>query len=352
MRDGIFAPVRPAVLGHVIECRSDGKEYRVRTAAPLPERVLVTGDRRAAERALVEALERRFGQGLPNIVFPTLGGKQYWGDRYWYGGWRIQQNAETGHCRLLDLRDVRRAWGTYEACRTALERARLEGRVRAPRPHLVVLLHGLGRAKATMDPLRLALEEKGYSVAALSYPSTRRGIAEHVDQIEAVLADVEGVERISFVTHSLGGIIARGLLGRPSAAWRERMTPYRLVMLAPPNRGARLAEIASELELPRAILGPCIEGLVGGAATLSPAVDIPFGIIAGARGDSRGWNPFIEGDDDGIVGVEETKLTGCTEFLTLRRFHTFIMRDATAIRAVQCFLAGGRMQDALRGGDR
>ena len=33
-------------------------------------------------------------------------------------------------------------------------------------------------------------------------------------------------------------------------------------------------------------------------------------VLAGGRGDIRGYNPKIPGDDDGVVGVEEMSLPG------------------------------------------
>ena len=83
-------------------------------------------------------------RGLPNLPMPTLGGFQFWADVHWREGWRIQQHCETGHFRLLDAKDLRRAWGSYAACL-------LELRASAPKPPsearpLVVLIHGMGRS--------------------------------------------------------------------------------------------------------------------------------------------------------------------------------------------------------------
>ncbi len=52
---------------------------------------------------------------LPNINFPTLGGYVFWNDLAEANGWRVQKNNITGHCRILDNEDVRRAWGGEEA---------------------------------------------------------------------------------------------------------------------------------------------------------------------------------------------------------------------------------------------
>ena len=56
----------------------------------------------------------------PNLPFPTMGGRQLWADVNWYAGWRVQQNVWTGHCRLLDPENRRRAWGRRPAVEDAL----------------------------------------------------------------------------------------------------------------------------------------------------------------------------------------------------------------------------------------
>lgn len=52
---------------------------------------------------------------LPNINFPTMGGSVFWNNLAEVNGWRVQRNNITGHCRILDADDVRRAWGGEDA---------------------------------------------------------------------------------------------------------------------------------------------------------------------------------------------------------------------------------------------
>lgn len=52
---------------------------------------------------------------LPNINFPTMGGHVFWNDLAEVNGWRVQKNNITGHCRILDNEDIRRAWGGEKA---------------------------------------------------------------------------------------------------------------------------------------------------------------------------------------------------------------------------------------------
>lgn len=58
---------------------------------------------------------------LPNIPFPTMGGHVLWNELANVNGWKLQKNMVTGHCRILDPDDIRRAWGGEEAMLKALK---------------------------------------------------------------------------------------------------------------------------------------------------------------------------------------------------------------------------------------
>ena len=59
---------------------------------------------------------------LPNIPFPTAGGKVFWEELASCQGWRLQKNIFTKHCRILDPDDIRRAWGGEQAMLQLFER--------------------------------------------------------------------------------------------------------------------------------------------------------------------------------------------------------------------------------------
>ena len=52
-----------------------------------------------------------------------------------------------------------------------------------------------------------------------------------------------------------------------------------------------------------------------------------------------GHNPLLEGDDDGIVTVEETKLAGMAEHVVVDAIHTFVMDHPEARAAALRFLS-------------
>lgn len=337
--DPTWIALRRPVLGLTLERRADGALHRVTTDDD-PPAVLAEGDLTRCQRALADELLARHGSGQPNVPLPTLGGAQLWADVCWCAGWRIQRHALDGHHRLLDPQDVRRAWGEAAACRAVLESRRADGAVDASPEQLVVLLHGLGRTRHSLDALAESLTNQGFACVALSYPSTRATLDEHVAALDGLLDQLDDVRAVSFVTHSLGGIVVRALLARPSP-WRERMTLGRVVMLAPPNQGSALAR-ALDGALFGAALGPSAQALATRAIAALPPPPCAFGIVAAGRGDDGGLNPWIDGDDDGVVAVEETRLPGAADQLVVRGLHTFLMDDPAVQAATANFLRTGR----------
>lgn len=57
-----------------------------------------------------------------NWQLRTLGGMQFWTDVRHFSGWRIQQNSETGHFRLIDPSAIRFAFGDCQQCDAALSK--------------------------------------------------------------------------------------------------------------------------------------------------------------------------------------------------------------------------------------
>lgn len=274
---------------------------------------------------------------MPNLALPTGGGNQLWADVAYDGGWRVQRHVWTGHARLLDRNDVRRAWGSEESCRAALAE-RAPGLESASLP-VAVVLHGLWRSRDSMSAITEALEERGFEVLDVAYPSTRRTIAEHAAQVAELLDGLRGEGReVSFVTHSLGGLVTRALLAREGDAWRARHRLGRAVFIAAPHRGAALARVGAKVPGALTLYGEPSQEMARGVAATLPSPPLPFLDVAAARGTEEGWNPLVPGDDDGVVGVEETRLEGETARLVVRGTHTFVMRDPEVVRAALEFL--------------
>src|SRR5436190_24367619 len=95
---------------------------------------------RVVPRMLAE--ENKPDTGLPNVETPTFGGLQYWADELICHDYRIQRNASTGHYRLLDGKDERLAWGTFDQCRAKLDQVKRDEKLKPLPKRVVLTLHG------------------------------------------------------------------------------------------------------------------------------------------------------------------------------------------------------------------
>lgn len=273
----------------------------------------------------------------------TMGGRQFWGDVQFYGGWRIQKNAITGHFRLLDETDFRHASGTREECVARLKAIRRENRLPPMQGHAVILVHGIIRSSKCFAQLQPLLEQQGFVVVPFDYPSTRIPITEAAGQLQEVVDSLEGITKISFVVHSMGGILVRTMLSEKKD---PRFTS--MVMLGVPNRGASLASQLKNNPLYRMVYGPAGQQLVDGEdgfIAKLPVPDFPFAIIAGAKGTPQGYNPLVDGDDDGTVALDSAKLPGAADFLTVPCLHSFLMGNKDVTAATVRFLRTGCLHE-------
>jgi pimeloyl-ACP methyl ester carboxylesterase len=206
----------------------------------------------------------------------------------------------------------------------------------------VVLLHGLGRTRLSMKIAGSRIEDAGYRALNIGYPSRSRKIEELAERVRSEIArrTTDGRGRVHFLTHSMGGIVVRALL----AGDRSWIRLGRVVMLSPPNRGSRMARRVLDHGLAGVVLGPASRQLVAGPESLPSRlgpVDYDVGVIAG----NRPFHPLtalLPGESDGVVGVEEARLEGMTDFLVVPRGHTFIMNGPEVVEQAVHFFRHGR----------
>lgn len=206
----------------------------------------------------------------------------------------------------------------------------------------VVLLHGLARSPASMAPLARSLEDAGYAVCNVGYPSRRHPVevlarAHVAPAIARCFPDRE--QPLHFVTHSMGGIVVRQL-----AASGAVPRIGRVVMLSPPNQGSEVVDALGDWRLFQALNGPAGAQL-GTAATLPPAhlgpPSFELGVIAGKRSINWGLSLLIPGADDGKVAVRRARLAGMRDFRVIACSHPFMPADDEAIAQTLHFLRTG-----------
>ena len=191
----------------------------------------------------------------------------------------------------------------------------------------VILLPGIWFPRGEMLLLKRRLERDGsYACHLFGYPSVRGELDDNAERLYRFARGFRPAG-VHLVGHSLGGIVALRMLANHADA-----PPGRLVCLGSPLTGSRAAARLGRLRWGRSLVG---HSLRDGVVTL-PA------IIAGTTpvGLGRLVTSF-DGANDGTVAVEETRLPGAKEHLTLPVNHTALALSADVAVQVAAFLRRG-----------
>jgi pimeloyl-ACP methyl ester carboxylesterase len=191
-----------------------------------------------------------------------------------------------------------------------------------------------------MVKLATELENAGYTAVNYHYPSTTAEIGELAEAaINDALSQCPADARIHFVTHSMGGILVRQYLKHNRI---ENLG--RVVMLGPPNRGSQVVDKLANVPGFKLINGPAGMQLGTGEMSvpnsLGPA-NFELGVIAGTRSINLILSAMLPDVDDGKVTVENTRLEGMADHLTMPVTHPFMMKNNQVIKQVIYFLRHG-----------
>ena len=235
------------------------------------------------------------------------------------------------------------AWNLGAAVEAAELAPPDDGKVR-----VVFLQHGLWRTSRSLDRLARSLRASGYEVVNAGYPSTEDFIEGHAarlrDAVEARFA-AGPVDELSFVGHSMGGLVIEEYLRRPDAR-----APHACVYMASPHRGAVLADKRRHWFLFCWAMGDKAAGQLVTSAPLHQK-PIPHAARSGTIvGDIGAGSPSIPGRDDGTVGVEEATFAGAADSVVVPYGHTSILVRERTVREVLAFLRDRRFAGERGGG--
>lgn len=278
------------------------------------------------------------------LNFFTYGGKQFWEDVFFYQKWRIQRHYKRKIYRLLDNWDICRAQGSFETCRQAFVRFIEVCEIPRQAGEMVVMLHGLGQTKSLFRPLWRTLTLAGYNVAAINYPSTRKSMKKHLQQLNFFLTHCEDINKVSFVTFGSGCLLLRKLLTE-TYGWQENFKISRVININPNNQGSDLFDIMARYRLFNWLLGPmlyeCSRPQAKKIARLPSGYEV--GLVFCPTWLDRALRPFKERFES-IELASESESAFSKQIFRVRGSRRRVLTNRNVCRACLKFLQTGKFR--------
>ena len=201
-----------------------------------------------------------------------------------------------------------------------------------------VFVHGLYMTGVELGLLRRRVETAGFATTLFRYHSLLRSVEENAMLLADFLKGVEG-ERLHLVGHSLGGMVILRMFERGVT-----LPPGRVVFMGSPVRGSLAAKNLRDRGLGFMLGRSGPEGLElpQEAHWKAPR---ELGVIAGTHVFSL--NPFhakLPEPHDGVVSVEETRITGAKDSVTIHANHTGMLFTRELAEQATEFLREGKFK--------
>jgi pimeloyl-ACP methyl ester carboxylesterase len=230
----------------------------------------------------------------------------------------------------------------FTACKNPAQKS-LDNNQQNLKQKTVVLVHGYTTDSRDMRSLAQYLEIEGYGVQKVDLPLTFDEVEEAAKvfdkEIERILKDIPDDQTIAMVGHSTGGLVIRYYLSH--SAHYDRVE--HVVLIATPNRGSRLAEIAGDISdllvetfATLNSLRPDNIGKLG----LNDPEETKIGAIAGNKGNLV-LGQLLESENDGRVEVDSVYYSGLDDFIVVPHNHHEIHHKKETADLVVRFIETG-----------
>jgi len=210
----------------------------------------------------------------------------------------------------------------------------------------VYLIHGYAGQNFEFKKIEKAITKKGYVCEIFSYNSFKQ----EVDSVSRSLFEkiiTDNFDTISFVAHSMGALVVRSLYNYiDTATYFPHI--HRFVMIASPNKGTPLADYWGQFDFLKFILGPNVHNLTTDPETGARKYPVPtceVGLIIGVKGDKKGYNHFLKGDNDGVIPAKNTMLGIEKELVYVKAPHFGMALNKKVVILTVNFLLSGSFND-------
>lgn len=210
----------------------------------------------------------------------------------------------------------------------------------------VILVHGYAKDSDDMQSLAGFLEKSGYRAAAVDLPLTFEHVQEAAavfsEQVGEILSGLPDNEPLAMVGHSTGGLVIRYFLAHSPNSKRVGHA----VLIATPNQGSRLADIAGDVSGLLVKTFATLDSLQPAKIPelgLSDPEGTRIGAIAGNKGTPV-LGRLLEKENDGRVEVESVQYPGLDDFVVVAYNHNEIHHSKETAELVIRFLENGSFE--------
>ncbi|MGM8215465.1 lipase family alpha/beta hydrolase [Bacillaceae bacterium W0354] len=203
----------------------------------------------------------------------------------------------------------------------------------------IILVHGFNKNKKDMIPMAKLLEQRGFQCLLPNLPLRYQEFDLSVSQLAKYLIKyVEMNEKVHLVGHSTGGLVIRKLISNGTLNNKIK----RAVLIASPNKGSQLAQIANKYKVYVNIFKTLKSLDPEYVAKLDLIHDrtIEIGAIAGNKKGSI-LSKLIKGENDGRVEIDSVIFNALTDYTVLPYWHKEIHRVEETADQVVHFLNTG-----------
>jgi esterase/lipase len=212
----------------------------------------------------------------------------------------------------------------------------------------VVVLHGIARTNKQTHLISKRIADAGYEVYNINYPSTEYTIEELVEYLHNEFQNYKITEKpkVNIVAHSMGGLLTRAYLKKYSMKNLNR-----IVMISTPNHGSEVADFFKDWKIYTKIFGPAGQQLGTNDKEVqklfSSLKNYEVSVIAGGRSMNPIFSAMLDGQDDGTVSVESTKLEGMKDHIIVPNLHGIQVYSKLDAELAISFLDNGKFDRNL-----
>jgi pimeloyl-ACP methyl ester carboxylesterase len=203
---------------------------------------------------------------------------------------------------------------------------------------VVVFVHGLYMVGLELTPLRRRVARAGFETRRFRYHSITRSLDANARAL-GLYCQAQQTQRLHIVAHSLGGLVVLRMFEQGT-----KLPPGRVVFMGSPVRGSRFARYLTQRGMAWS-LGKSGDGAL--AAEHDPVwkQKRDLGIVAGTHEFRLNpLNPKLASPHDGIVSVEETRIEGAKDVVTIHSNHTGMLFTRELAKQVSAFLRAGQFR--------